>query len=118
MLQLIFPVDSRQTELETLLVTFFRKYFGVLPKFSSLPTQKMHFSTREEKFRISKRPCNVLFIYINASEVTNFPWERRGLLCNHRNVFPCVCAKARLVVRLHIIQDYLCLLLSPCYNLA
>ena len=53
------------------------------------------FSAREEKFHISKRPCNVLFIiytyYINTNEIPNhftlivFRCERRNLLCSHSN---------------------------------
>ena len=55
------------------------------------------FSTREEKFCISKRPCNVLFYYINTNELPNhftlivFWCERRDLLCSHSNgdIFTC-----------------------------
>ena len=56
------------------------------------------FSTREEKFRISKQPCNVLFFYyINTNEVPNhftlivFWCERCDLLCSHSNsdIFTC-----------------------------
>ena len=45
-----------------------------------------------EKFCISKRPCNVLFFYINANEIPKhftvvaICYERRDLLCSHRNV--------------------------------
>ena len=50
------------------------------------------FSTREEKFRISKRPCNVLFIIqtpmkyqtISLFKIVNNR-ERRNLLCSHSN---------------------------------
>ena len=56
------------------------------------------FATREEKFCISKRPCNVLLIYyINTNEIPNhfaetvFSCERRDLLCSHSNgdIFTC-----------------------------
>ena len=55
------------------------------------------FSTREEKFRISKRPCNVLFIIKNTNEIQNhftlivFWCERRDLLWSHSNgdIFTC-----------------------------
>ena len=30
-----------------------------------------NFLTREEKFRICKRPCNILFITLNTSEIPN-----------------------------------------------
>ena len=46
-------------------------------------TSEILFKTREEKFGISKRPCNVLFIIqtpINAK-----PYERSDLLCSHSN---------------------------------
>ena len=77
------------------------------------------FSTREERFHISKRPCNILcIIIINTNELSNhftlivFWCERCGLLCSHSNgdIFtrednmlfshvkiPSFCAKARLV---------------------
>ena len=55
------------------------------------------FSTREKKFLISKRPCNVLFIIINTNEIPNhvnlivFWCERRDLLCSHGkgDIFTC-----------------------------
>ena len=58
------------------------------------------FSTQEEKFCISKWPCNVLlfnFYYINTNEIPNhftetvFSCERRDLLCSHSNgdIFTC-----------------------------
>ena len=56
------------------------------------------FSTWEEKFRISKQPCNVLFIIIiNTNEIpshfttTVFSCERCDLLCSHSNgdIFTC-----------------------------
>ena len=55
------------------------------------------FSTLEEKFPISKWPCNVLFNYINTNELPNhftlivFWCERRDLLCGHNNgdIFTC-----------------------------
>ena len=38
----------------------------------SLRVLKNIFSRREEKFRISKRPCNVILIYyININEIQN-----------------------------------------------
>ena len=47
------------------------------------------FSTREEKFRISKRPCNVLFIIqtpMNYQTISLVFWcERHDLLCSHSN---------------------------------
>ena len=48
------------------------------------------FATREEKFCISKRPCNVLLIYyINTNEIPNhftetvLSCERCDLSCSH-----------------------------------
>ena len=57
---------------------------------------KFLFNTRRE-FRISKRPCNVLFIIQNTNELPNhftltvFWCERRDLLCSHSNgdIFTC-----------------------------
>ena len=49
------------------------------------------FSTWKEKFRISKRPYNVLFIIINTNEIPNhftlivFWCEMCDLLCSHSN---------------------------------
>ena len=50
------------------------------------------FSTREEKFRISKRPCNVLFIIYKSVKYQTisllkivFCGERRNLSCSHSN---------------------------------
>ena len=57
-----------------------------------------YFSTREEKFCISKQPCNVLFIiFISTNEIPNhftlisFCCERHDLLCSHYNsdLFTC-----------------------------
>ena len=58
---------------------------------------KYFFNTSEEKFCISKRPCNVLFYYINTNELPNhftlivFWCERCDLLCSHSNgdIFTC-----------------------------
>ena len=54
--------------------------------------QVKYFSTQEEKFCISKRPCNVLLIYyININEIPNhftlilFWCERCDLLCSLSN---------------------------------
>ena len=50
-----------------------------------------YFSTWEEKFLISKWPCDVLFYYINTNEMPNhftsifFCCKRCNLLCSHRN---------------------------------
>ena len=60
-----------------------KKYFTC-----SLRSLVKYFPTLEEKFRISKRPCNVLFItrYLNTNEILNhftqivFWSERCGLL--------------------------------------
>ena len=60
-------------------------------------TSEIFFSTREMKFRISKRPCNVLFIIINTNEIPNhvnlivFWCERHDLLCSHGkgDIFTC-----------------------------
>ena len=60
--------------------------------------QVKYFSTQEEKFCISKRPCNVLLIYyININEIPNhftlilFWCERCDLLCSLSNgdIFTC-----------------------------
>ena len=58
---------------------------------------KYFFNTSEEKFCISKWPCNVLFYYINTNELPNhftlivFWCERCDLLCSHSNgdIFTC-----------------------------
>ena len=55
------------------------------------------FSTREEKFRICKRPCNCSIYYININEIPNHFTEtvlsckRCNLLCSHSNgdIFTC-----------------------------
>ena len=55
------------------------------------------FSTQKEKIRISKRPCNVIFIIINTNEIPNhftlivFWCERHDLLCSHSkgDIFTC-----------------------------
>ena len=66
-------------------------------KISLLVLQK-YFSTLEEKFRISKQPCNVLlFYYLNNNEIpyhftsTVFWCERCDLLCSYSNgdIFTC-----------------------------
>jgi len=47
-----------------------------------------HFSTREEKFRIYKQPCNVLFIihkHLWNPKPFHFCCKRCHLLCNHSN---------------------------------
>ena len=46
-------------------------------------TSEILFKTREEKFRISKRPCNVLFIIKTPNNAK--PYERRDLLCSNSN---------------------------------
>ena len=56
----------------------------------SLRSLVKYFSTREEKFRISKRPCNDLLITLTRDEISNhftlkvFSCERRDLLCSRR----------------------------------
>ena len=92
------------------------------------------FATREEKFCISKRPCNVLLIYyINTNEIPNhfaetvFSCERRDLLCSHSDgdIFTCednmlfshlkissFCSKAHLVFHWCLHNKYV---YSPVY---
>ena len=72
--------------------------FLVLKKyFSSERSERVkYFSTLEKTFRISKRPCKVLF-NINTDEIPNhftlivFWYERRDLLCSHSkgDIFTC-----------------------------
>ena len=52
----------------------------------SLRSLGKYFSTLEEKFRISKRPCNILIYYVNINEILNHftkGIERLDFICNH-----------------------------------
>ena len=63
-------------------------YLRVLKNISRVraANERNIFSTGEDKFRISKRPCNVFFYYINTNELPNhftlivFWCEMRDLL--------------------------------------
>ena len=59
------------------------KYFS-----RSLRSLVKYFSTLKEKFRISARPCNILYIF-NLLEIsaTNLSKENETFLCEHCYLF-------------------------------